>query len=241
MWLILEVWWYSLSIMFCLPLLHILMLKSFPYVFNGIFFPTYKSFQGGITKIIILSRKYVTFEDLWEKSIPLMAVLSIKIHDHWFRQLLVTFTMPSHYLNHCWLINSTLRHKVQWNLNKKTKVFLQESIFNTLRLRQNSCHFPNDIFKCIFLCEDVQISIAISLKFVPKGSISNIPALVQIMAWHWSGDKPLSEPMMVSLLRHIYVTQPQWVTRVVWQNHFFFLQASVLIKMSNPLRPSALK
>ena len=43
------------------------------------------------------------------------------------------------------------------------------------------------------------------------GPINNIPALVQIMAWHRSGDKPLSEPMMVSLLMHICVTQPQWV------------------------------
>ena len=39
----------------------------------------------------------------------------------------------------------------------------------------------------------------ISLKFVPKGPINNIPALVQIMAWLWSGDKPLSEPMMTKI------------------------------------------
>ena len=38
-----------------------------------------------------------------------------------------------------------------------------------------------------------------------------IPALVQIMAWRRPGDKPLSEPMMVSLLTHICVTRPQWV------------------------------
>ena len=31
------------------------------------------------------------------------------------------------------------------------------------------------------------------------------------MAWCWPGDKPLSEPMMVSLLTHICVTRPQWV------------------------------
>ena len=31
------------------------------------------------------------------------------------------------------------------------------------------------------------------------------------MAWHWPGNKPLSEPMMVSLLMHICFTQPQWV------------------------------
>ena len=36
----------------------------------------------------------------------------------------------------------------------------------------------------------------ISLKFVPKGLINNIPALARIMAWHRIGDKSLSEPMM---------------------------------------------
>ena len=51
--------------------------------------------------------------------------------------------------------------------------------------------------------------IKISLKFVPMGPINNIPALVQIMAWRLPGDKPLSEPMMVSLLTHICVTRPQ--------------------------------
>ena len=39
------------------------------------------------------------------------------------------------------------------------------------------------ISKCIFLNENVWISIIISLKFVPKGPINNIPALVAIMAW----------------------------------------------------------
>ena len=45
--------------------------------------------------------------------------------------------------------------------------------------------------------ENIWISIKISPKFVPKGPINNIPALVQIMAWRRPGDKPLSEPMMV--------------------------------------------
>ena len=44
--------------------------------------------------------------------------------------------------------------------------------------------------------EQFCISIQISLKFVPKGPIDNIPALVQIMAWRRSGDKPLSELML---------------------------------------------
>ena len=82
---------------------------------------------------------------------------------------------------------------------------------NTLRPRQNGRHFPDDIFKYNFLNENIRISIKISLKFVPKGSITNIPALVQIMAWRRPGDMPLSEPMMDSLLTHICVTWPQWV------------------------------
>ena len=56
----------------------------------------------------------------------------------------------------------------------------------------------NDTFKRIFLNENARISIKISLKFVPKGPINNNPPLVQIIAWRRSGDKPLSEPMMVS-------------------------------------------
>ena len=47
-------------------------------------------------------------------------------------------------------------------------------------------------FKCILLNENVWISINISLNFVPKGRINNNPALVQVMAWCWPGDKPLS-------------------------------------------------
>ena len=82
---------------------------------------------------------------------------------------------------------------------------------NTLRPRKNGRHFPDDIFKYIFLNENIWIWIMISLKFVPKGSINNIPELVQIMAWCRPGDMPLSEPMMDNLPTHICVTQPQWV------------------------------
>ena len=53
---------------------------------------------------------------------------------------------------------------------------------------QNSRCFADVTFKLIFFNENVRISIEISLTFVPKGPISNIPALVQIMAWCRSGD-----------------------------------------------------
>ena len=61
------------------------------------------------------------------------------------------------------------------------------------------------------LRKNQRISIKISLKFVPKGPIQNIAALVQIRTWRRSGDKPLSEPMMARLPTHLCVTRPQWV------------------------------
>ena len=47
-----------------------------------------------------------------------------------------------------------------------------------LRSRQNGRYFPDNIFKCIFLNDNVLISIKISLKFVLKGPINNIQALL---------------------------------------------------------------
>ena len=105
----------------------------------------------------------------------------------------------------------------------------------TLRPRQNGRHFADDIFKCIFLNENVWILLKISLKFVPKFKINNIPALVKIMAWRRPGDKPLSEPMMVSLLTHICVAQPLWVendsgryTEIIFNKNFHELLETYL-------------
>ena len=94
---------------------------------------------------------------------------------------------------------------------------------NTLSPRQNVRHFADDIFKCIFLNENVLIPIKISLKSIPKGPINNIQSLVQIMVWRRPGAKPLSEPMMVSLLKHICVTRPQWVNITTETDLFLLL------------------
>ena len=56
------------------------------------------------------------------------------------------------------------------------------TLLNTLKPRQNGRYFPDNIFKSIFLNENVWILIKISLKFVPKDPVNNISALVQIMA-----------------------------------------------------------
>ena len=97
---------------------------------------------------------------------------------------------------------------MQFQVIDATSPFLWTDI-NTLKQRQYCHRFADDIFKCIFMNENVWILIKISMKFVPKVPLKNIPALVQ----RCPGDKPLSEPMMVSLLTHICITRPQWVKR----------------------------
>ena len=50
-------------------------------------------------------------------------------------------------------------------------------MFNTLRPRQNGRYFPDNISKRIFLNENCCILMKMSLKFVPQGSIKNIPCI----------------------------------------------------------------
>ena len=88
------------------------------------------------------------------------------------------------------------------HLNSHLLITQIDSMFNTLRPRQNGRLFAD---------ENIRISIKISLKFVPKDLINKIPPLVLIMARRRPGDKPSSEPMMVGLLTRICVTRPQWV------------------------------
>ena len=60
--------------------------------------------------------------------------------------------------------------------------------------------------------ENVWMSIKISLKFIPKVLINNIPSSI---GWNNglvpTRHKPLSEPMMIILLMHKRITRTQWV------------------------------
>ena len=52
---------------------------------------------------------------------------------HWFRKWLVAYSAPSHYLNLCWfIVNWTLRNKLQWNFNQNTKLFIYENVFENI-------------------------------------------------------------------------------------------------------------
>ena len=113
----------------------------------------------------------------------------------------------SHYVNQCWLFAS--------------------SVLNTLRPRQNGRHFI-DIFKCIFLNENVWILIKISLKCIPNVRIINIQHLFR--SWLGADQAPshyLNQWWLVRLPTHICVTRPQCVSKLQWnlnQNRNIFIQ-----------------
>ena len=101
--------------------------------------------------------------------------------------------------SHQWSFHSQVSHHTQhgagYNGHRNTRSHLlclhmrcvhqlqdRNSRIDTLRPRQNDHHFTDDTFKSIFLNENFRNSIKISLKFVPKRPVNNIPTLVLIMA-----------------------------------------------------------
>ena len=61
---------------------------------------------------------------------------------------------------------------------RQWRIGFHEILTKHIKAETNGRHFPDDIFKGIFLNENILIAITISLKFVPKGQINNIRALV---------------------------------------------------------------
>ena len=97
------------------------------------------------------------------------------------------------------LCHVSIEYAMVFSLRRSVMNFRQGQflVLKTLRSRQDGRHFPDDIFKCIFVTENVSVPINISLKFV-----QSYPRI-------GSGDKPLSKPMTVMPLTHMCVTRPQ--------------------------------
>ena len=56
-----------------------------------------------------------------------------KIGHYWFRQSLVTCSVPRHYQNQWWIIiNWTLRNKLHWNFTQNCNIFIQENAFENI-------------------------------------------------------------------------------------------------------------
>ena len=105
-------------------------------------------------------------------------------------------------LLHSWSMNKWMAYIPDWFFT--CHIQLGETV-NTLRPRQDGCHFPDDIIKCIFLKENAWILLKISLNFVPKGSINNIPssddglAPIRRQDIFWTDDGPVNRCICASL------------------------------------------
>ena len=83
--------------------------------------------------------------------------------------------------------------------------------FNTMRPRQNGCHFPDDSFKWIFSYKKNDLRYNFYWSLFPRIQLTIFHHCFRYLAWHRTCAKPMSEPMMVSLLTHICAIRSQWV------------------------------
>ena len=107
--------------------------------------------------------------------------------------------------------------------------------FHDIIYRADSSFAPSR-WETALLCNNVSYWLGTSLEsaliWCHKGPINNIPALVQIMAWCRSGNKPLSEPMLIILLAHICITRLQWVNQ-----HWVMVMTVIHTVLSHHLDP----
>ena len=119
------------------------------------------------------------------------------VYCHELQQTMCTRTITNHQLFHT--AYSTHNDKLSKSMSKGQEVEVCEPQFLLTHWGRDKMDatLADSIFKCNFVDGNVLISIRTSLRCVPKGPIDNKSSLVQIMAWRRTGDKPLSEPMVV--------------------------------------------
>ena len=87
------------------------------------------------------------------------AYMGQSTNHHWFRQWLVTWLAPSHYLNPCWnIVIWTLRNKLQWNLNRNSNIFMQENIFENVVWKMAAIlSRPQCVILLVHMCKIFQV------------------------------------------------------------------------------------
>ena len=131
----------------------------------------------------------------------------------------VIMSSTSPYSSGAWWISPgihDLRHvsplSVKSDFHKIVTVTQTELLPRVTAIRTLMCHRLNPIdtetkwppfrrrhFQVYFLNENFLILNKFSLKYVHYGLIDNMAALVHIMDWHLTGNRPLSEAMLVCL------------------------------------------
>ena len=125
------------------------------------------------------------------------------------RKIATTHALLELYQLPVWIyMQQTLKHRglTYWDRNKMSAIFQTTfwNAFSWMKMYEFRLRFLWSLFLRV------------------QSTISQ--PLVQIMAWCRSGDKPLSESMMVSLLAHICVTRAQWVKQNPTVLHTIFLR-----------------
>ena len=108
--------------------------------------------------------------------------------------------LVSMYERNCliWYLDLTIPYHWKLCVNNVKLQWKWQHIYHHVEASQHKCHFVDGIFWFIFLNENFRILIYISVKFGPNDLINNDSALVQIMRWHRTSVKPLSQSMMAS-------------------------------------------
>ena len=94
--------------------------------------------------------------------------------------------------------------KRYWAISRQCNMWCIWCAFNSSPPGQSGRHFADDMFKCIFLIENIWNSNKISLIHVPWGVIDNMTGLVQIMAWRRPGAKAIIWTNVDSIHQRIY-------------------------------------
>ena len=91
----------------------------------------------------------------------------------------------------------TLMAGILHHMLNRFRVETKQSIAtnNILKPEQNGWYFAGKIFKCIFFNAKDYIWFQILLQFVARVQITK-SALIQVIAWPWTDDKPLPKSMM---------------------------------------------
>ena len=133
--------------------------------------------------------------------------------DGYILNFIVFADVHIHSLNGCFIIYGFDTQEIrltrkgmagqEWNMPylkyKETQTTTKcDPWLNTLRLRQER-HFVDDIFKCIFFNENITLSMKMSPRVVSQGPLDNTSSLVEVMARHRTGDKPLPKSMMTQI------------------------------------------
>ena len=115
--------------------------------------------------------------------------------------------------NETWLCNTKRSFKNSYHLpDPFCSLVCGFQIFNTLRPRQVAAISQMTLSKAFYWMKKLKFRLKFHWNlFLRIQYINNIPLLVQIMAYRLVGAKPFSEPMMVRLPTHIYVTRLQWI------------------------------